>query len=165
VSLSTRLVLDTNVVLDWLVFADPQLQRVSSAVAAARLTLLTHSPALEELQRVVAYPALKLDATRQASVLSHYQAQSQLAILPSEFSLQNLQLPANFPRCRDPDDQHFLALAYHSSATLVSRDRQVLRLTRRVARFGVPIISVAELDAAMGCSSASLLSVISHRDG
>lgn len=47
------LVLDTNVVLDWLVFNDPLVQIVPHGLAQQRLRLLTSDAALAELQRVL----------------------------------------------------------------------------------------------------------------
>jgi predicted nucleic acid-binding protein len=56
-------------------------------------------------------------------------------------------LPPGFPRCRDPDDDHFLALAHHAAAdALVSKDRAVLKLRRRARKFGVRILDVRQLN-------------------
>ena len=77
-----------------------------------------------------------------------YQARAIVAALPDGFSLQNLMLPRGFPRCRDRDDQHFLALAHHSKAdALVSKDKDLLKLKRRAAKFGVRILSLPDLAA------------------
>lgn len=146
----TTLVLDTNVVLDWLVFNDPFMSPLRNAVASQAVSILTSAPATDELQRVLAYPQLKLDVERQAAVFAQYRAASSTARLPEMFSLSNLLLPPKFPRCRDADDQHFLALAWHGSATmLASRDKAVLKLRKRAARFGVTIVNVQELMAAL----------------
>ncbi|MGE0189730.1 MAG: putative toxin-antitoxin system toxin component, PIN family [Steroidobacteraceae bacterium] len=141
----TRLVLDTNVVLDWLVFAATSLDPLAAAVATGRVRVLTHLPALDELQRVLGYPVLKLEPIRQSAILVQYRSQTCPATLPTGFAVNNLLLPGGFPRCRDVDDQPFLALAFHAHATLVSRDRQLLRLARRVAPFGLQIMSVEQL--------------------
>jgi predicted nucleic acid-binding protein len=66
--------------------------------------------------------------------------------MPPEFSRDNLLLPAGFPRCRDRDDDHFLALAYHVKAdALVTRDKQILALARRAAKFGVQVLDIRRL--------------------
>ncbi|MET0499778.1 MAG: putative toxin-antitoxin system toxin component, PIN family [Steroidobacteraceae bacterium] len=144
-TLPTLLVLDTNIVIDWLVFNDEFMKPLRDAVADRRATVLTSTPATGELQRVLAYPELKLDAVRQAAVFDRYLLQTSPASLPDGFSLANLLLPPTFPRCRDPDDQHFLALAWHSRAMLASRDKAVLKLRKRAARFGVAIVDVQQL--------------------
>ncbi len=135
-----KLVLDTNVVLDWLVFNDPSTEVLSDLQQAAQVVLLTHEPALAELRRVLNYPEFKLDSTKQQFILARYQTLTTRANLPDHFSLQDLQLPPGFPTCKDPDDQHFLALAFHSQAdALISKDKALLALRKRAAKFGVKI--------------------------
>ena len=140
-----RLVLDTNAVLDWLVFADPMLYGLTEALNAGRVQVVGHQIILDELQRVLAYPILKLDEARQAATLETYRACLARAGVPLGFCADNFILPAEFPRCRDPDDQIFLALAYHTGAVLLSRDKAVLKLAKRTRRFGMYIISPQQL--------------------
>jgi len=142
-----RLVLDTNVVLDWLVFANDDVRGLTAAVATGGVQVLVHQAMLDELSRVLGYPLLKLDESRRAEVLASYQARGIQAGVPEAFTGDHLMLPEGFPRCRDPDDQLFLAVAYHAQAALVSRDKAVLRLTKRASRFGVQIISPQQLSA------------------
>jgi uncharacterized protein len=145
-----KLVLDTNVVIDWLVFDDPFMSPLRHAVEQRQVAVLTSPLATEELQRVLGYPQLKLDRERQAAVLARYRLLTATARLPETFALANLMLPPKFPRCQDADDQHFLALAWHSRATLLaSRDKAVLKLRKRAARFGVAIVNVEELIGAI----------------
>ena len=153
--------LDTNVVLDWLVFADISLNLLISELSAGRILIATHPPALSELERVLAYPALKLDSGQQISILDQYQSQTRQPELPDGFTLQNLMLPAGFPRCRDPDDQHFLALAHHAGAVLVSRDKAVLGVAGRARRFAVQVMSVQQVTEWLRSDELS----ISHRGG
>lgn len=144
------LVLDTNVVLDWLVFRDAALEPVQRAVDECRVTIITHPPAVDELRRVLAYPQCKLGVQEQADLLDRYRMLSREVALPEGFALGNLLLPAGFPRCRDTDDQHFLALAYHAQADgLLTKDSQLLRLRKRAARFGVSILSPKDFAASL----------------
>lgn len=146
-----RLVLDTNVVIDWLVFDDPYMNPLRHGVRDGRITVLTHAPAISELQRVLAYRQLKLEPARQVEVFTAYQDQSTAFNMPADFSLKNLLLPGDFPRCRDRDDEHFLALAFHSGAdALVSRDNAVFGLKRRAAKFAMNILNVQEMIAMLG---------------
>jgi putative PIN family toxin of toxin-antitoxin system len=147
---SMTLILDTNVVIDWLVFDDPYMAPLRDAVTNRQVAVLTSPPATAELQRVLAYPQLNLDTARQTAIFTRYVAAVTAATLPEEFSLANLLLPPKFPRCRDADDQHFLALAWHSRATLLAtRDKALLKLKKRAARFGVTIVDVPGLIAAL----------------
>jgi putative PIN family toxin of toxin-antitoxin system len=141
-------VLDTNIVLDWLVFDNAFMNRLRACVSDGRVIVITHQPAIDELQRVLDYPALKLTAEKQTAVLSEYRARSEVGSMPTMFRADELLLPPGFPRCRDSDDQHFLALAYHTKAdALVSRDKAVLKLTKRAKQFGVTILDVAPMIA------------------
>lgn len=145
---SHTLVLDTNVVLDWLVFRDPGLARLLEAMARRQVTIVTHAAAIDELSRVLAYPRCKLAALEQAALLKQYRLACLEAALPAQFALDNLLLPAGFPSCRDPDDQHFLALAYHARADgLLTKDKQLLRLRKRAAKFGVTVVSPKDFAA------------------
>lgn len=132
-------VLDTNVVIDWLVFDDPYMNPLREGVRNQRITILTHPPALTELLRVLNYPVLKLNAVRQREVFDFYQAYTSPVPLAEG-------VPKGFPRCRDADDNHFLELAWHAGAdVLVSRDKAVLKLRKRSGRFGFRILTVQEL--------------------
>jgi putative PIN family toxin of toxin-antitoxin system len=148
------LILDTNVVLDWLVFNHPSLINFTNYVNANLLNVLTHDAALGELRRVLNYPILKLDSARQTEVYSLYKTLSREAAIPAEFSTENLLSPEQFPKCRDPDDQLFLALAFHAKAdALVTRDRAVLGMRKKARKFGVTILGVEEMRIRF-CSSA-----------
>jgi len=140
-----RWVLDTNVVIDWLMFNDPYMDPLRERVADGRLVVLTHQPALVELKRVLGYRQLKLDAVRQAEIYARYESSTTEVALPDGASLKKLMLPGGFPRCRDRDDEHFIALAYHHKVdALVSRDNAVFGMKSRVAKYGLTILNVQQ---------------------
>lgn len=135
------LVLDTNIVLDCFVFADPATRELTAAIQARRVQVLVHEQTLEELERVLAYPQCRLSATEQVEIRDHYRSLATHAPVPEGFDRDNLFLPAAFPHCRDGDDDLFLALAYHARAdALVTRDKAVLKLRRKTGKFGVTIV-------------------------
>lgn len=143
-----RLVLDTNIVLDWLLFADRRLSELQRAWDEQRLELITHSPALQELRRVLTYPQFRLSEGEQQTILASYESRVRVMPLPDGLTMQNLGMPAGFPRCKDCDDDHFLALAYHHHAdAVVSKDRAVLDLAKRARKFGVTVLSPLQLAA------------------
>lgn len=143
-----KVVLDTNVVLDWLVFGDPRIEKLRHDFASQRTVLMSHPLANTELQRVLAYPTLNLSTEQQAAVLAQYVAHSQSLVMPAGFSSENLLLPAKFPKCRDRDDQFWFALAYHGNAdALISRDQKVLTLAKRVAPFEIRIMTYDDYNA------------------
>lgn len=138
----SRLVLDTNVVLDCFVFRDLATCELTSALEAGRVQALVHQCTLDELERVLAYPQCRLAVTEQRQVFDRYLAVAALAPMPDGFSRDTLLLPPDFPRCRDRDDEAFLALAYHARADgLVTKDKAVLKLRRKVRRFGLAIFA------------------------
>lgn len=142
----SRLVLDTNIVLDCLVFRDPAMADLVAAIESRRVQVLVHQLTLDELERVLAYPQCRLAVTGQRQVLDRYLAATTLLSMPDGFGRDTLLLPPGFPRCRDRDDEPFLALAYHGRADgLVTRDKAVLKLRRKARRFGVAILATADL--------------------
>jgi putative PIN family toxin of toxin-antitoxin system len=146
-----RLVLATNVVLDWLLFRDASVAGMAKAVSEQRVELVTHQPALDELSRVLAYPQCKLDVPGQQELLERYRSAICVHPMPDGFARDNLLLPAGFPRCRDRDDEPFLALTYHARADgLVTRDKAILNLRKRARRFGVAILNPIQLLQAVG---------------
>lgn len=93
------------------------------------------SPAcLEELCRVLAYPEFGLESLRQASALEWYASRVETVAAPPAQVL--------LPRCRDADDQKFLDLAWAAGAShLVTKDKALLVLARRVAKLGRFLVS------------------------
>lgn len=145
-----KLVLDTNVVIDWLVFDNRFMSPLRHGVRNGRIRILTHPPAIDELKRVLAYPQLKLDHARQQEIFACYLAHTIAASMPVGFSTRQLMLPGGFPRCRDRDDEPFLALAFHGKAdALASRDNAVFGLKSRAAKFGLTILNVQQLIATL----------------
>ena len=68
------------------------------------------------------------------------------------------------PKCKDRDDQKFLELAYAAGADwLVSKDRAVLKLARRVARdFGFQIAQPAPFVAACALPAETAAETAAH---
>jgi len=126
-----QLVLDTNVVLDWIVFNDPGVEPIARAIESGQAQPVTSDACLEELRRVLEYPALKLDAATRSIAFERYRARATL------FDAGILSAPAELPRCTDADDQKFLELAWHANAHwLITKDRALLKLARAVEKLG-----------------------------
>ncbi len=139
-----KLILDTNIVLDWLVFRDESTRELARKIENQQIVVV-NSLVIDELRRVLAYPQFKLRMERQNEIVETYLSRSSLISMHKTFSPKNLLLPSSFPHCRDRDDQHFLALAYHAKADiLVTRDKQVLALQGRAAKFGLRIADLKD---------------------
>ncbi len=160
---SLRWVVDTNVVIDWLMFNDPYMNPMRERVADGRLVVLTHPPALDELKRVLAYRQLKLSTNRQQEIFEKYCRHTSVVTLPPGASLKNLLMPGGFPRCRDRDDEHFIALGYHHKVdALVSRDNAVFGLQSRAKLFGLNILNVQQAIGSLIMSEQTELPIHSH---
>lgn len=126
-----RIVLDTNVCLDLMVFRDPRAAGLRAALDGGDVVAVTNGECRGEWLRVLHYPVLRLDeAHRDAMVVAFDRL---MLSLPHAA----MQAHATLPRCRDPDDQKFLQLAQASDARwLLSRDRHLLSLAGRCRREG-----------------------------
>lgn len=133
-NLPVRLVLDTNVCLDLLVFDDPRCASLRDALEQRRAMAFTDAPCREEWLRVLAYPRLALSPSRQAQAVLDYDAMLSPWLAPPAPVAAAVRLP----RCPDPDDQKFLELAHAAGAdALLSRDRALLGLASRARRRGL----------------------------
>lgn len=125
-SSAPSLVLDTNVVLDVLVFDDPLVRPLASALGAGGVTAWADEHTLAELEYVLGYPTFALDEEARRAVYARYRSLVRL-VSPEPVA----PLPP-LPRCRDRDDQKFLTLAARAGAAwLVSKDKRVLSLADR----------------------------------
>ena len=144
-----RLVLDTNIWLDWLVFDDPAVAPVKAAVAAGRAVLVMDEAGEAELARVLAYlfGRKTLAPEAQAVCLAECRRTS-LRDEGDGKGKENRLLPA----CSDPDDQKFLELALACGAAfLVTRDRDLLELARHRDRpLPYRIVTPQQLGGLMG---------------
>lgn len=115
-------VLDTNVLLDLLVFDDWRARALGQALAAGQLLALATAPMFDELADVLARPFVTPWCSDVGLVLARARALCRLVDCPPA---------APAPRCADPDDQKFIDLAWAwPAAWLISRDRALLALAR-----------------------------------
>ncbi len=125
------LVLDTNVVLDLLVFRDPAAAALDDGLAQGRLCWLATVAMRDELERVLGYAAVarRLAAAGRLpqQVLADFDARSQRVTAPGRAPVI----------CSDPDDQCFIDLAVQHACTLLSKDAAVLALAPGLAALGV----------------------------
>jgi len=124
------LVIDTNIVLDILVFADAAAAPLRQALADGRFHWLATQAMRDELERVLAYPQIM---TRLAfyqltvdEVLSAFDAAVRLCDAPGKSVLT----------CRDADDQKFIDLAIAHQALLLSKDKHILSMRKRILACG-----------------------------
>jgi putative PIN family toxin of toxin-antitoxin system len=140
---ATLVVIDTNALLDWFVFADPALALLAAAVTAGRVRWITTSEMLGEWSSVLARPLPeRWESARKRALTLEIKSLCELWPAPVP------QAPAHL-RCRDPDDQKFIDLAIVCGArAVVTRDRALLQLRRRARAHGVDIVAPAQWVAA-----------------
>jgi uncharacterized protein len=129
-------VLDTNTVLDWLVFDDPSARAVGAAVSGDVLHWQVCGRMLDELARVLARPGWVARGADVEAVLGRARALSRPQPTPSTDALL---------RCRDVDDQVFLDLAIALRARwLFTRDKDLLSLASAAwQRHGLAVMTPA----------------------
>jgi putative PIN family toxin of toxin-antitoxin system len=129
----TVLVLDTNVVLDLFVYEDPATAALRDRLADPRVRWLATPVMREELRRVLDYPQVvkRLEARglEASQVLSAFDARTTLTGVA----------PKAPYTCKDGDDQPFIDLAVQHTATLLSKDKAVLCMRKRLATLGVAV--------------------------
>lgn len=125
------LVLDTNIVLDLLVFADAAARPIDAALTEGRLQWLATQAMRDELERVLGYPQI-------ASRLAYYALESSQVLGRFDGHVRMVEAPAKAPvTCSDADDQKFIDLAVAHQCLLLSKDAAVLSMAKRLATLDV----------------------------
>jgi predicted nucleic acid-binding protein len=130
---ASPVVLDTNIVLDLFVFADPAAVLLLQQIEGGSLQWIATAPMRDELARVLDYPAIAARRTlRQTSAHAVLQWFDRLA-QPAAVA------PKAVVTCKDPDDQKFIDLAVAHRAVLLSKDQAVLCMRKRLLALGVVV--------------------------
>jgi putative PIN family toxin of toxin-antitoxin system len=128
-----RLVLDTNIVLDLFVFCDEAASGLKAAIANKEVEWLATAAMREELACVLAYEPIGA-----RMIAKSVSTQQVLAAFDEHASIVACAPPSKFT-CRDADDQKFIDLAVAHGARLISKDKQVLALRRKLAAVAVEV--------------------------
>jgi putative PIN family toxin of toxin-antitoxin system len=126
-----NIVLDTNIVLDLFIFADPATPALRAALEARSLHWIATQAMRDELERVLAYSHI-------VPRMAYYKitAQEVLAQFDAQVRLADVAPKARYV-CKDADDQKFIDLAVAHQALLLSKDKAVLTLAKRLRTLGV----------------------------
>ena len=129
----TKIVLDTNIVLDLFVFRDPATVSLQSALESSTCQWVASQPMRDELERVLTYPQIvprlvfyRLNA---ADVLAQFDKFAQTVPIAPKASVT----------CKDADDQKFIDLAVAHKSQLLSKDAAVLCMAKRLLALGVEV--------------------------
>jgi putative PIN family toxin of toxin-antitoxin system len=128
-----KLVLDTNIVLDLFVFRDEAVAALHDALRTRQAQWVATPAMREELACVLRYEQIgaRMSAANVSApqVLEAFDAHAQLVDAA----------PAAKITCRDGDDQKFIDLAIAQGATLLSKDKHVLALRRKLAALEIAV--------------------------
>ena len=124
-------VLDTNVLLDWLVFREPAVAALAAAVEAGTVRWLATARTQAEYFDVITRGHLQHWAPDRERSLAAFGRWALMRPEPSASSLH----------CTDADDQVFIDLAVATRCRwLVTHDRALLKLAGRARAFGVQVL-------------------------
>jgi putative PIN family toxin of toxin-antitoxin system len=131
---STDIVIDTQVVMDWLVFDDARVAPLVQALEIGSLRWIGSPQMLAELRHVLGRGIAASYAPDLGKIEQSFARHCRMIEAPPA--------PAVRLVCRDPDDQMFIDLALaEKAAWLISRDRAVLALAKRARAFGLEILT------------------------
>lgn len=129
------MVLDTNVLLDWMVFRDPGIEKLVQRLESGRLCWVATRAMQVEFERVLDYPAVTRCAPDRKAAQGLWARHARF---------REDALPAIPLHCGDPDDQMFIDLALACRARwLLTKDRELLKLARRARAFGIEVLPPA----------------------
>ncbi len=139
-------VVDTNVALDLLIFSDPRTAPLRTLLAQGRLHWIATQVMRDELERVLAYPHIvsRMDFYRvdAAQVLAAFDAQARLVDIAPRVAYV----------CKDADDQKFIDLAAAHRAILLSKDKAVICMRKRLANLGADVATEVVLGVDVVCA-------------
>lgn len=132
-----RIVLDTNVCLDLFVFKDPRWSALLAAIESGAVEAITRADCRAEYLVVLHYKHLPLDDDSRPLSAARFD-QLIKVVEPPESGVR-------LPVCTDRDDQKFLELARDAGAAiLITKDKALLKLGKRLAKAGMFKVMVPE---------------------
>lgn len=141
-------VVDTNVALDLLIFSDPRTAPLRTLLAQGRLDWIATQVMRDELERVLAYPHIvsRMDFYRvdAAQVLAAFDAQARLVDIAPRVAYV----------CKDADDQKFIDLAAAHRAILLSKDKAVICMRKRLLTLNAHVATALVLDESVAAAAA-----------
>lgn len=128
------IILDTNILLDILVFDDERAHPLRAALDAKLLDTVATDKTFAELLDVIGREQFSLDKDQQHLIGEQWKSWARI-ISDNELC----QAPW---KCKDRDDQVFINLAYSlRPSALISKDKQVLKIAKRAIKEKVTITS------------------------
>ncbi|MDB5850509.1 MAG: putative toxin-antitoxin system toxin component, family [Rhodoferax sp.] len=128
---AVTVVLDTNIVLDIFLFDDAAAKPLKPALETGALRWLATQHMRNELERVLDYehllPRMAFYQVTAGDILAAFDRHATLVEVAPRIAAV----------CKDPDDQCFIDLAVAHQALLLSKDKAVLSMKKRLLALGV----------------------------
>jgi putative PIN family toxin of toxin-antitoxin system len=131
-------VIDTNIVLDLFLFLDASQGSLRQALGDRRLTWIATPAMQQELAFVLARESTQQQA-RKRGTSTHDVMQA----MEDQVSWVSCAPVCAF-RCKDRTDQGFVDLAFFHQSLLISKDKAILKLAKRLSAVGVEVTSSLE---------------------
>ena len=133
VAVPAPIVIDNNVVLDLLVFSDPATALLKDQLAAGQWRWIATRAMRDELAAVLQYPHMQ-------RVMQGRGVQPEEVLEAVDAGVQWQEpAPKAVVTCKDKDDQKFIDLAVAQGAVLLSKDKAVLCMRKRLLALGVVV--------------------------
>lgn len=125
-----NLIFDTNIILDILVFKNPDSCLLWDTILKGENSSFCSHDTLSELKVVLSRPIFNLPPKNQQLVVEEFLSHSRL-----------VEIEANAPcKCKDPEDQKFIGLAFTlAPSKLVTRDKKILKCAKKLRKHSVEI--------------------------
>lgn len=124
-------VIDTNIVLDLWLFEDPATIPLRAALQSGTISHLATASMRDELERVLTYPHLIKRMAKSNIQASDVLTRFDEHLLAAEPAVKSACT------CKDPDDQKFIDLAVAHAVPLLSKDKAILCMKKRLFQSGV----------------------------
>jgi predicted nucleic acid-binding protein len=125
-------VLDTNILLDILVFDDQRAHPLRNALTNSLVDAVATQRTIDEFIDVIGRVQFELSEQQQLEIANQWRAWARI--------IDDAQVLLAPWKCKDRDDQIFINLAYTlRPSTLLSKDKQVLKIAKRAVKESVVI--------------------------
>lgn len=127
-------VLDTNILLDILVFDDQRVHPLRAALTHSLVDAVATKRTIDEFIDVIGRVQFALNAEQQLEIASQWKSWARI--------IDDTEVLLAPWKCKDRDDQIFINLAYTlRPSTLLSKDKQVLKIAKRAIKENIVITS------------------------
>jgi len=129
---NTPVKLDTNILLDLIIFKDISVEKLQVLFEKNKIYFLFSSETVDEFKRVINYEKFKFSESQKNKFIKEL---NHLIGNTNVFDLNIRKLPVIV---KDPDDHKFIELAYHTKTQyLLTKDNDLLKIKKKLINYGI----------------------------